>query len=339
MDIIETLSRLCAAGAVTGAEGDTAKLAAELLSEYTDNIETDALGSVIARLGSEGENILLEAHIDKIGLIVTAVDEKTGFLHIERCGGTDRRVLAGARVKVYGERELAGVITSTPPHLAKKGDDKVPEITAIFADTGLPADEVKQLVRPGDRIGFDSPLRVLNGSRVCSPYIDDCAGMLAVLRCLEILKEANSKHRVTVLFSTQEETGGSGAKTAAFGIAPDVALCCDVSFARQPGAKDEESAPLGSGPMICISPVIQRELSSRLTELAKLNNIPYTFEISGRDTGTDADDVSVSRSGVRTGLASIPLRNMHTPAETGDIKDIEATAQLFARFVMNGGKN
>lgn len=339
MDMLNSLRRLTTAVGVSGDEIKAAAVAKELLSAYTDDIRTDALGSVIGTIGTTGPKIMLEAHLDQIGLIVTAVDEQTGFVRFDRCGGTDRRVLAAERVTIHGEKDIPAVVISTPPHLLDKADEnKALPFDKLAADTGLTPEEAKKYIHAGDRITVNPRFETLLNDRVCASFSDDRAGVLAVLRALDILKETDHGCQLIAVFASQEETGGSGAKTAAFGVQAEEAIAVDVSFAKAPDVSGVY-ADLGKGTMICFAPGLSKEMSNTLVSLAKENNIAFQVEVAGRSTGTDADDIAVSRAGVKTALLSLPQRNMHTAAEIIDMKDIEATAQLMAAYVkMRGGR-
>lgn len=336
-DIITGLSQ---AAGPSGAEGSAARLAMELLSDYTA-VRQDALGNIIAELGDRRaeEHILLDAHIDEIGLIVTMVDNK-GFLRVSNTGGVDRRTLSGAEVYVLGKKRLAGIVCCTPPHLSGgSSGKKAPELDKIYIDIGYPADKAKELVPPGSRVVMRAKAQKLLGERMTGKALDNRAGATALIRMVELLDPDSGRLpcRVTVLLSVQEEVGGHGARTASFAESPTQSVSVDVSFARQPGVKREKSGVLGKGPMIGVSPVLDRDITNTLRTVATENDIEYQTEVMGGGTGTNADNIANSRDGIRTGLVSIPLRNMHTAVEIVDMDDIEATAQLLAKFVKKGG--
>lgn len=333
---IRKITELLTEGAGVSGNCHTMTKAKELLREYAD-VRTDALGSIIGTVGEGKTHIMLDAHLDRIGLIVTAIDE-SGFLRVDKCGGSDTRVLSAAEVTVWGKEPLYGVITSTPPHLAKAEDaSKAPSFDNIYVDTGLPYDKLQKLVSVGDRITIDAPVRSLSGSRITGAALDDRIGMAALLRVLDIIKEKSPAVKVSVLFSVQEETTEAGGKTGAFGIYPDEAIVVDVSFATAPGISEQEAGKLGNGGMICISPSLSHEMSQELITLANENSIKYQTEICPSQTGTNADVISVAKEGIKTGLVSIPLRNMHTQAEVADLEDVEAVAQIIAAYIMKKG--
>ena len=332
MDIKQIISLLTAGEGVSGNE-QTLTAAQDILKKYAD-VKTDALGSVIGTFGSGDRHIMLDAHLDRIGLIVTSVD-KSGFLRVDKCGGCDARVLCAATVTIWGKKPVFGVITSTPPHLAKADDSsKAPDFDNIYVDTGLDYDEISALVSVGDRITVDAPVVSLADNIIAGSALDDRIGMVALLRVADILKDKKLSTKVSILFSVQEETTESGAKAGAFGLSPDEAIAVDVSFASAPGIDPTKCGTMGNGGMICISPSLDAEMSRTLINIAKKKNIKYQTEVCPSSTGTNADVISSARCGIKTGLVSIPLRNMHTQAESADINDVEATAQIIAEYIM-----
>lgn len=332
MDIKQIISILAEDTGVSGNE-HAMHSAEKLLSQYAD-VKRDALGSIIATFGNGEKHIMLDAHLDRIGLIVTSVD-KSGFLRIDKCGGCDARVLCGATVTVHGKKTVFGVITSTPPHLAKAEDArKAPDFGNIYVDTGYSYDEIRKTVSVGDRITVDCPVRSITDNIITGSALDDRIGMAALLRVADILKDRKLGTKVSVLFSVQEETTESGAKAGAFGISPDEAIAVDVSFANAPDIKPEQCGKLGEGGMICISPSLSKQMSDELISTAEKNSIKYQTEICPSSTGTNADVISSSKCGIKTGLVSIPLRNMHTQAELADINDVESAAQIIAAYIL-----
>ena len=335
-EVSALLEKLCGASGVSGAENEAASVAAELLNEYMP-VSVDALGSVTGVSDGEGPHILLDAHLDQIGLVVTSID-CDGFLKVTKCGGADIRVLAASEVTVHGKEKLFGVITSTPPHLSKAEDtDKAKGFDDIAVDIGMSRDEAVKYVSPGDRITFNGEYKHLLGSRICSPSVDDRAGIAAILRSLQILKDKPHSCKISVLFSVQEETGGSGASAGAFAAQADEAIAVDVSFAKAPSVSGDKYANLGGGAMIGYGPSLDFAMSKKLAEIAEKNGIANQTEVMGGRTGTNCDNIQISGKGVKTALVSVPLRNMHTAAEVCDLADIESTAQLIAAYITERG--
>ena len=247
--------------------------------------------------------------------------------------------MPGARVVVHGKCDLPGVISTLPPHL-QKGEDgkKAAPIDELSIDLGLTAQAAKDLVAAGDCVTFAKHFTPLNGSRVSANCLDDRSGVAAVLLAAEQLKDAPC--RVTLLFTAQEEVGTRGAKTALFDRGVDASVSVDVSFAYTPGCKARDCGVMGKGPMIGISPILDRQFSKELLDLATENQIPYQTEVMAGRTGTNADAISICGSGVRCALVSIPEKYMHTPAEVVDTADVEQTAALLAAFVrMKAGEH
>ena len=334
--MITWLEKLCNAVGVGGLT-QAADIAADLLAPLTDEVWRDALGNVCAvrRCGKEGApTLLLEAHIDEIGLIVTSVDDK-GFLRFDKCGGVDRRTLQAAPVVVWGEHPCAGVICTTPPHLAGK-DKELPELADMAIDVGLSKAEVEAVIRPGDRVSFAVDLTALANGCVSGKALDDRAGVAAILFALSELKDAPLTVDIAVCFAVQEELGCRGAGVAGFALKPDYCIVTDVSFAHTPDARADQCGVLGGGAMLGISPILHRPLTKKLESLARQADIPLQYEVMGGTTGTDADVISIAGGGVRTALLSIPLRYMHTPVELLDIADVKAVGRLMAAAAREG---
>lgn len=340
MAVKDIILGLSGANGPSGAEGAAARLAMELLSDFTP-VARDALGNVIAELGDvhSPNHILIDAHIDEISLVVTGIDDD-GFLHVASCGGVDRRVLMGSEVSVMSKNKIGGIVCCRPPHLTVGEDvSKVPEMKDMAVDIGYPADKARELVPIGTRIALRGRAASLLGSRVSGKALDNRAGAAAIIRTVELLEPKCSRLdcHVTALLSTREEVGHLAAGCAAFAVAPTQAVAVDVSFARYPGVPDEQSGKLGQGPMIGFSPVLSRAVSKKLTALADEKGIPWQYDVMGGRTGTNADDIAVTAGGIPTGLLSIPQRNMHTPVEVVDCDDVENTAQLLAAYIRSGG--
>lgn len=338
MEALEILKRLCEASYEAVPSSETHKAIIEIMTPISEKITTDNLGNIICTVKSEGKkHVALSAHADKIGMVVTAIDKATGMLKVSKAGGVDNRTLAASRVKVTGKKEIKGCVTSTPPHLNKKDKTTVPDIEELYIDCGLTYEEISEIVSVGDRAEYCSPVSALLGGRFAGAYMDNAAGCTAVIKACEKLLADGTENKITAIFTTREETGKGGAIAAFTALQPDFALITDVSFGRAPGVPPEMSSPLGSGGMICISPILQKEMSDFLIKTAEKHGIPYTVEVMGSRTMTDSDVAVTAGSGIRTGLVSVPLTNMHTPVETLDIKDVEAVASILssaAREVM-----
>lgn len=332
MDLEKTIMSLADAAGVSGDEDEAAELALSLLKNYTDDCEIKN-GNVIGRLGKRGgkPHILIDAHIDRIGLVVTHITDD-GFLKVSGVGGIDRRLLPAQQVKVLGRETVFGVICSMPPHLEKDGSS-VPEMDSVCIDVGMTKEQAEKVISLGDKIVYSAHCEKLLGGRITGAALDDRCGVAAILRALDILKGTAPDCEVTVLFSAQEEVGERGAKIAAYDIDPDIALAVDVSFALTADDSEVKCGTIGGGCMIGFSPTLDRELSEKLVSVAEKNGMPYQREVMSGSTGTNADRFSVNRGGVKAVTLSIPLKYMHTPVEVISVSDVENTAQLIAAYV------
>ncbi len=299
--------------------------------------ENDRTGNLIATLEGNGKTFLLDAHMDRIGLIVTAIEEG-GFLRVAKCGGMDARVLAAQDVTVWGKGAVYGVITSTPPHLITADDaGKAKDFDDMLVDTGLSKEEAQKLISQGDRITVKSPVSELLNERISCAALDDRAGCAVIIRAVQLVAEAPDHPTVKLLLSGQEETGGTGAVNGSFLIEADECISVDVSFADAPDMPSKKCGKLDKGPMIGFSPVLCYDISKKLEVVAKDVEIPYQLELMSDATGTNADHIALSRGGIKTGLVSIPLRNMHTGVEVISVNDVENCAKLIAEYILRGG--
>lgn len=332
MDTRETLFALCETVGVSGDETETIKTVSKMLEEYCAEVTVSEGGVTgwLREYDSSLPKLVLDAHIDQIGMIVNYITEE-GFVKFSAVGGIDRRLLPAQPVVIHGKKKIKGVICSVPPHLTNS-DSKVTEIDNLSIDTGLTADELRKNVSLGDRISFDVKCRELLNSRVTGGAMDDRCGIVAILRTLELLKDRELKYNVIAVFSCQEEIGERGAKVLACEISPDAAIAVDVTFGYTQGENRKKCGILGQGAMIGISPSLSRNISEELINIAKSENIPCQVEVMEGLTSTNADRYSVNMDGVDTCTVSIPLRSMHTPVEVIDLNDIEYTASLLAEF-------
>ncbi len=332
----ELLRALCDSAGVNGVP-QTTQLLAEKLSALVPEVHTDALGNVWGMLPAanpEAPTLLLEAHHDEIGFVVTDVTND-GFLRVAACGGVDERTLSGAKVVVLTEPPLNGVFCSVPPHLA--GEDK--ETVAVdkrAVDVSLNGKDAKKRVPLGTRVMFAPRFDRLLGDRVCSKALDNRAGCAAVLHALALLQGKSLPWNVAALFCSQEEVGTRGAMPATTAIRPNAAIVTDVSFAHTPDANRRDCGVLGGGAMLGISTVLNESMTEQLRVFAERDGIAIQYEPMASTTGTDADKITITAEGVPTALLSIPLRYMHTPVEVASLGDIETVARLMAAFAECG---
>lgn len=333
MDIKELCFSLCEKAGTSGDESLAAEYAKELLNKYMP-AQIDVSGSVVGSTEKGKIHILLDAHIDSIGLVVRGIDEK-GYILVDRVGGMDEKVLTGAEVTIHGKEELFGVICSVPPHL-QKGDNKkeLLNLKEMAVDIGYTKDEAEKYIEVGDRITLRPGRTELLGNNIASCSLDDRSCVAVILRALELTEGKIPNLKLTVLFSSQEETGGTGAKTAAYSAMPQYAIAVDVGFGNDPYTDKAQTIELSKGPSIGISPILDRAFIKELKDLAKENDIPFQHDVMSGRTGTNADSINVTGSGVKTALLSLPLRYMHTGVEIVNLDDIENTAKLIAAYLL-----
>ncbi len=327
---------LSEANGTPGAEDEISNIIEKYVSGFAE-VKRDRFGNVTAYLPAGKKTILLDAHMDRIGMIVTGIEDG-GFLRVAKCGGMDARVLAAQDVTVWGREPVYGVVTSTPPHLSTPEDaKKAKDFDSILIDTGMSKQEAERLISQGDRITVRCPHGELENGRIFGAALDDRAGCAAIIRAAELVAKTEERPSVQLLFSAQEETGGDGAVTGSFNIDADECIAVDVSFADAPDMPSEKCGKLNKGPMIGIAPVLDYRISQRLKAIAEEKEIPYQLELMGDSTGTNADHIAISKGGVRTGLVSIPQRNMHTGVEIIALDDVENSARLIAEYILGGG--
>ena len=216
MNIRDTLEQLCAAQGVSGAEDSAARVALRLLSQLADHAYVDDFHCVIGEIGNDPnkKTLLLDAHIDQIGLIVTYLRED-GFLKVAPVGGIDIRTLPAQTVTIHGKEKIKGIISTLPPHV-QTDEKKAVKIEDTVIDTGLSYDRLKEVVSLGDLITLDGAFCDLLDGRVSSPAMDDRSGVAAILYALYLTQKKDLKFNIKVLFSCQEEVGCRGAKMGAF---------------------------------------------------------------------------------------------------------------------------
>jgi putative aminopeptidase FrvX len=306
----------------SGSETEIRELIRSRVEPLADEVRVDALGNLIAvkRGTGDGRRVMLAAHMDEIGLVVSYVDEG-GFLRVQPIGGVDPSTLVGGRVRF--EDGTIGVIS--PEQRAEYR--KSPDHNKLYVDIGARNREEAE-DRLGQAVGFVRPFEDWQ-DRLVAKSMDDrigCAVLVEVLRQLE-----GSPHEVIFAFTTQEEVGLRGARTSAYGIAPEIGIAIDVTLAADtPEARPKMAMQLGAGP--CIKVMDSASLShpgvkALLIEAAEAEEIPYQLEVLAAG-GTDAAAIQLSRSGVAAGTVSIACRYVHTPSEMVDYADVQNAVRL-----------
>jgi putative aminopeptidase FrvX len=318
----DLIKRLTETFGPAGSEGPIRELIRKEVEPYVDEIKVDALGSLIClKKGTGGgKKVILDAHMDEIGVIVTHIDEN-GFLRFSNIGGVSPVVALGQRV--YFENGTFGVIGSE-----KLDDIKDLKLDKLFIDIGATSlEEAAKKVKVGDMAAFYQPAIDL-GNRMVAKAMDDRIGCAVVIEALKRLKQ--TQHDIYAVFAAQEEVGLRGARVAAYGIDPDVGIAFDVTRTGDTPKAHTMEVSLGKGAAIKVkdmSLICHPGLRNYLVKLAEDNDIPYQMEVLERG-GTDSGAIQLTRAGVPAGVISIPSRYIHSPSEMVDLEDVEACVKL-----------
>ncbi|MBK8020522.1 MAG: M20/M25/M40 family metallo-hydrolase [Chloroflexi bacterium] len=305
--------------------------------DLVDELQTDKLGSLIGIKRGSGRldpprKIMLAAHMDEIGLMVRDIVD--GFIFVHNISGVDNRIMPAQPVLVHGRRSLPGIVVAMPPHLLTASErQRFSRMDELIVDVGLPAEEVAQIVRIGDLITIDAPMIELLGQRVAGKAMDDRACVAAVTVCLNELQNLQHSWDVYAAATVQEEMGLFGATTAAYHIQPDIAIALDVTFAPQPGVDGDATCEMGGGPGIGIGPNFHPKLVEKMKDVARRYEFKLQDDIIPGASGTDAWAIQVAHEGIPTLLLEVPIRNMHSPVETADLRDINRAGRVMARFI------
>lgn len=335
MELKELTKQLCALAGPSGYENAVSRYIAEYVRPFADEVKVDVMGNLLAvkRCGRTGaKTLLLDAHMDEVGLVVTAVEN--GFLRFSPIGGIDARILPALEVRVLTEEgPLFGVIDTMPPHALKPSDsDKAVDIEKLYIDIGMSQEEAKKRVPLGTPVVYGSGCEELGGDFLCGKSLDDRSCAAIQIKAFEALAGAECSVDVVLMISTQEEVGGRGAITGAWLAEPDYAIVSDVTFDRETDG-DRVTTRIGQGAAIGVGPNMHHAMTQELIRLAKEKEIPYQIEVSPGRSGTNAEEIQVNRRGVATMLVSLPLRYMHTPQELVSCRDMESICKLITEYV------
>jgi putative aminopeptidase FrvX len=324
------LEELSNAFGPSGCEDEVRRTLARALHGKVDELQTDALGNLIAFKRGTGPEprlkVMVDAHTDEVGLMITRI-EKNGLLGFRAVGGIDERLLPAKSV-VVGQDRIQGVILAPPIHLTKPEQRKqVIKIDQLVIDIGATSqDEAKGIVKVGDYAAFDTRFQVLSqdGWRtVKGKAFDDRAGCAAAAA----LAEEEYPVDLYLSFSAQEEVGLRGARVAAFRIEPDVAFALEGTVCDDTPKKEDVSptSELGKGPAITLmdhSFIADKRLVRLLTETAETEGIPYQFKQPGVG-GTDAGAIHLTRAGVPSVAVAVPCRYIHAPVSMASLNDFD----------------
>ena len=334
----EILRALCGVGAPSGFERPAVLAARELLEPLVDEIWIDRLGSLVGvrRCGKPGaKKLLLDAHLDEVGLVVTGI--KDGFLRF-KANGVDVRMLPDREMTILTQPPILGVVACLPPHvLSAEEREKAPEIKDLYVDIGLSQEEAERRIPVGTPMVYRTDFTVLGKRQLCAKAMDDRACFAALLRTAELLRDQELDMDLYIVGSVCEETGGVGARVLAQGLSPDFCVAVDVTHGKTPDSPKEGAFVMGSGPVVGIGPNMARWMVRRLLDEAEKLGLAVQKEVMEGSSGTNGWELQIANEGIATAVLSVPLKYMHTPVEVVEPGDIEATARLLAAFAEHLG--
>lgn len=311
---------------VSGNEDEIREVIISEIKNYVDEIKVDAMGNLIAVKKGRKKKIMLAAHMDEIGIIATFIDEK-GFIRFSNVGGVSAYNSLAQRVKF--RNGTTGCINVEE----KLEDYKGLKLGKMYIDIGCKnREETEKLVKIGDAASFIGEFHV-QGDCAISKAMDNRSGCAVLIELIKTLPKTDNE--IYFVFTTQEEIGLRGAKTAAFGIMPDCALAIDVTIAGDTPECNNREVKLGRGPAIKIKDsayIAHPEIRRKLEELANRNGIAYTLELLDRG-GSDPGAIQTTGAGVPCGGISIPCRYVHTVSEIVNINDLKNCVKLAALFI------
>ncbi len=330
----EFIFSLCAVPSLSGFEKRAHGEVSRLVEGMFDEIYGDGIGNLtlIKRCGKkDAARILIDTHLDEIGLLVREVCEG-GFLRVLPLGGIDVSIMQASDVIVYGKTALRGVICSTPPHL--KSDNTLPEPYEVFIDTGLSEKTAKELIDIGTPVGFAPVYSELLNEKIMGKSFDDkaCAAC-AIWAVANTPKEELCGDVYVQLSAAEESNATGGAASGAFTADPDYAMVIDVNLASVPDTKAFETVKMDEGVSISMCAATHRRLTLDVAELCKKNGLPYTLVAAPSSTGTNATSVNLVGLGIPVVDVGLPLASMHTYNEVISLKDAETLTALVGEFI------
>ncbi len=332
---IELIKRLSNAFGVSGREKEVRNIIRNEIKGYTDKIEVDAMGNLIAlkNMQNNGPKVMLNAHMDEVGLIIDYIEEN-GFLRFKKVGGIDDRVLAGKRV-VIGQNKTAGVIGIKAIHLQDSDEEKRTVLSKdLYIDIGVKnKKEAEQIVPLGSLVAFKTEFEKVTNDAYIGKAFDDRLGCAIIL---ELLKE-KYKFPILALFTTQEEIGLRGSAVGTFSYTPDISITIEGTISADlPEVKEHlVCTRIKKGPVITIKDggiITDNRLRNKLITVAKRKKIPYQFKqvIAG---GTDSYRIQISKEGIRVLTIAVPVRYIHSPVSLFNTEDYENTLNLIREFL------
>lgn len=298
----------------------------------------DSYGNAYAEIGPEGgQPIVLQGHLDEIGLMVSHIDD-SGFLAVLNIGGWDPQVLVGQRIRLLAPGgDILGVVGKKAIHVMEQEErSKASKLEELWIDTGLSAEDVNTQI-PVGTVGVIEQSPLLLGDKLVSKALDNRVGAFIVLEALRKLSGQKVTRRIVAVGTAQEEIGVFGAQTSAHHLDPLAGIAVDVTHeTKQPGVSEKKygKAPFGSGANLSVGALFNPKVTDGLQAAGKAAGIPFTLSATPRYSGTDGDALALTRGGVPTGVVSIPNRYMHSPSEMVQLSDVQACIDIIAAWIM-----
>ncbi len=344
-DLLALLTKFSNAHGLSGYEDDVAALLRAELEPLVDEVRTDSMGNIIGIRAGEGPSVMVAAHMDEIGMMVSHIDQE-GFLRFVPMGGWFDQTILSQRVLVHtraGGRAV-GVVGSKPPHLMDAEDRrKMVKIKDMFIDIGAAsAADVEQMgIEIGSTMTIDMNLKTMGNDFVTGKALDNRAGLVMLVSALKRLKRRKVKATIQAVGTVQEEVGLKGARTSAYGLDPDVAIATDVTIpGDHPGVTQNDAHVVaGKGPVIAILDaggrgiIASRPVLRWLRESADKASVPYQLGVGNGGT-TDATAINITKSGIPCSVISVPARYIHSPVEVLSLRDLDQGADLIAAAIV-----
>ncbi len=329
---MDLLKELVSLPTVSGSEDKYRKKLEEIFNSYCDACRSDIFGNVFGykKKGNGKTKILIDAHLDIIGLMITKIHDD-GMLSFVCVGGVDTRILPSMKVVIHGKKDIKGVIGVPPPHLLKSDDEAPYKIENLTIDTGFTKEELASFVEVGDLVSFDSDFTGLLNRRITAKGLDNKLGVYCALKSLEKITRDNTE--IVVAATCGEEKNLNGARIAGNLSDFDLCIVIDVTHGSTPDSKEDLTFDLGSGPAIALGPGLSKKHTKEIISYAKEHNIPFAYEVTNGHTGTNANAYNIANKGMDCVILSLPLRYMHTSLEIADMKDADNLIGLISGYI------
>ncbi len=337
MEFKKLIVSLASLMSVSGYEGYSENELCDLIGGGFDETFRDAVGNriFVKRCGRENApKILIDAHMDEIGLMITEIKDG-GFVTVAPIGGVDPKIMQASDVVIYGKEKIFGVVGSTPPHLRRPNEgDTLKPVTELLIDTGYEKDKLSELVRLGTPVGFAPKYTELANGKLAGKGFDDKACAACAVEGISRVLREELAGDIYLMLSSREETGMiGGAAVGAHSIDPDYAMVIDVNLGKTPDTPKSETVEMGGGASLLLCPVTDRKMTRMLEKEASGKEIKTQICISGGGTGTNTPAINLAREGIPTVDVGLPLKSMHTCTEVLDMADAESVAALVAHFI------